>query len=474
MNKRTRDYFEKLNASKNPGSARLAELPPAEVDFVPGFPGLISRAQALAENLELRIPRWDDYSTDPSNPDTIRVYIKPVDDSEYGLPFISFQYSFDAALPEAFATVNIARGRRPPGHWDIKYDVFIVRIPNLSESDPMLLIVDTDAPYATSPDNPPAPMLPAGLTPPIEAADFPAAPDDRLLFTFPDYVAFGRAPGDTVRAFYNGSDTPYLVDWPVTGALNFPLSKAEVEAGPDGFIRIRYQLVDAAGNPSQLSTSLQLDVALMPRPADLKQPLISRAFPGDNLFDRVDAFLDGGMLVGIPAYTNFQRGNDGDYFDITLTTSLGSRTLTDFPLGSNSFPVQVPIAFFILEALYGATVGNLQLTVTYVIKRRTVTYPPAPATIIDLNLHVVGPTPTNPPDLVNTDLLPALIKGVDASGVEGADNELLPEHANRPARVYITLWNEAPHRMLKISLFGSITREIWQPRSPSPRVRPAK
>ncbi|MBT2372379.1 hypothetical protein [Pseudomonas fluorescens] len=444
MNKKTRDYFAKLNAAKNPGSVRLAELPPGEVDFVPGFPGLIYREQALAENLELRIPRWEDYSTDPSNPDTVRVYIKPVDDSEYGSPFISFQFSFDATLPEAYATTNIARGRRPPGHWDIRYDVFIVRIPNLSESDPMRLIVDTDAPYSASPNNPPAPMPPAGLTPPIEAADFPAPPDDRLLFTFADYVAFGRAPGDTLRAYYNGSDTPYVVDWPVTDALNFPLPKGVVEAGPDGFITLRYELVDAAGNISRLSSSLQLDVALMPRPADVRQPLINRAFPGDNLFDRVDASLDSGMLVGIPAYTNFQRGNDGDYFDVTLSTSLGSRTVPNFPLGSNSFPVQVPIPFFTLEELYGATVGNLSLTVTYVIKRRTVTYPPAPATIIDLNLHVVGPTPTNPPDLVNTDLLPALIKGVDAGGTEGADNELLPEHANRPARVYITLWSEAP------------------------------
>lgn len=283
MNKKTRDYFAKLNAAKNPPPAVLAELEAPEFDFVPGFPGLIYREQALAENMELRLPRWEDFSTDPSNPDTVRVYIKPADDAEYGDPFITFQFSFDATLPQAFATTNIVRGRRPPGFWDIKYEVFIVRIPNLSESDPTRLIVDTEAPYASSPSNPPAAILPAGVTPPIDLTDFPAPPNDRLFFSIPDYVAHGRAPGDTLRLYYNGSDTPYApnppstdVDWPVTD-LRFPLPKSVVEAGPDGFNTLRYELLDVARNVSRLSSTLSFDVALMPGPRNLRKSEAKRS-----------------------------------------------------------------------------------------------------------------------------------------------------------------------------------------------------
>ena len=450
MNKKTRDYFARLNSVVSPSAVVLSQLEAPEVDSVPGFPGLLSREQALSQDLELRMPRWEDYSVSAAAPDTVRVYIKPVDDAEYGEPFLTFTFNFDATLPQAYATANIARGRRPPGHWDIKYEVYIRRADNLSESTEMLLIVDTDAPYASSPNLPPAPILPAGLTLPIEEADFPAPPNDRLFFSIPDYVAQGRAPGDRLRIFYTDSDTPYApdppstdVDWPVTD-LRFPLPKSVVEGGPDAFNTLRYQLLDAAGNPSQLSSSLRVDVALLPAPANLKQPLIGRAFPGDNRFDRADAAIDQGMIVRVPEYDNPQRENDGDVIDIQFSTSIASATLENTPLGNTNFPLAVDVPFHILQTLYGASTGDLLLTVTYIIKRRSKTYGPAPSTIINLNLHVVGPTPTNPPDQTNTDLYPVVIKGVDPSGTEGADNELLPEHANRPANMHITLWDEAP------------------------------
>ncbi|GLH49354.1 hypothetical protein [Pseudomonas lactis] len=451
MDKKTRDYFAKLNPDGESPPAILSELPPAVFDIVPGYPGLIYREQALAEQMELRIPRWEDYSSDPALPDIVYVFIKPVDDAEYEGPFLTFEHNFDATLPELFVTTNIARGRRPPGHWDIKYEVYIRRVPNLSESFSTRLIVDTEAPYAKSPILfPPPPIVPAGVTLPIDEADFPAAPNDRLFLSIPDYVADGREPGDTIRAFYNDSDTPYAVDtassdvdWPVTD-LRFPLPKSVVEAGPDGYVAIRYQLLDAARNPSQLSSALRLDVALLSAPTNLKQPLIGRAFPGDNLFDRVDASIDQGMIVRISEYQHFERGNDGDIFDLTLSTSIATETIPGTSLGSTSFPVPITVPIHILQRLYGASTGDLPLTVTYVVRRRSVTYPAAPSTVINLNLHVVGPAPTNPPDLTNADLYPVVIKGVDAGGVEGNDNELLPAHANRPANAHITLWDASP------------------------------
>ncbi|WP_262381273.1 MULTISPECIES: hypothetical protein [unclassified Pseudomonas] len=84
------------------------------------------------------------------------------------------------------------------------------------------------------------------------------------------------------------------------------------------------------------------------------------------------------------------------------------------------------------------------MTVSYAVKRRSVSYPSTLTATTDLDLFVVGPTNPDEPDLVNPDLNPVVVRGEDATGVEGPPNELLPEHANRPANAYITLWDKPP------------------------------
>lgn len=60
---------------------------------VSGFPGLINRNTALKETMEFLIPRWDDFSTDPSFPDTVSVWMWPLDDPRPADPFTTFTVS---------------------------------------------------------------------------------------------------------------------------------------------------------------------------------------------------------------------------------------------------------------------------------------------------------------------------------------------------------------------------------------------
>ncbi|SDU94006.1 hypothetical protein [Pseudomonas mucidolens] len=415
---------------------------------VEGFPGLISREFAAAEEMDFVMPRWEDFSTDPARPDKVWLYIKPDDEIDFGEPFLSFSVS---SPPATGILGNIDLARRAPGIHRVKYKVEVTNLGNISESDPQLLIVDLTPPYDGLPGPIPAPVPPADLPPSVDISYFQSQTDQSAWFTIPDYVAHGRAPGNRLQLYYGNSDYPYPpvagnpeTFWLLDADLKFPLPLVVVQALGDGLQSLRYEIYDAAGNPSRRSAKFDLDIGLSPAPTDFQLPIIDHAVPGDKLIDRADVVKEDGMRVRIPEYQNFQRGADGDEIIVTLTTSVGAQTLPAQALGDNAFPVEVHTGYSTLEDLYGATVGLLQLTVSYVIKRRSVTYPSGLTTDTDLDLFVVGPTPTDPTDPVNHDLLPVVVRGTDAGGIEGPDNELNPEHATRPANARITLWSAAP------------------------------
>ncbi|WP_339531239.1 hypothetical protein [Pseudomonas mucidolens] len=448
-----RETLEAIRNFQNERKANPVADPPPLPDGklegeVAGFPGLISRETALAEEMEFLLPRWMDFSTDPLIPDDVRVWIKPFDNADWGDAFISFQVTSPAATG---VPVNIARARRAPGKHLLKYEVHVKSVDNLSESLKQLLIVDLTPPYSTLPGPIPPPVPPADLPDSVDLAYFQSQTDQSAWFTIPDYTAYDSAPGDRLLLYYGNADYPYP---PVTGNsetfwlldadLKFPLPLAVVEALADGLQSLRYEIYDAAGNPSRRSARFDLDIGLSPAPTNFKKPLIEHAVPGDGLIDRADVALKNGMEVLIPEYEHFLRGANGDEIIVTLTTSLDTQTLPAQALGDNVFPVQVHANYLTLEKLYGATVGVLPLTVSYVIRRRSVTYPSALTTDTGLDLFVVGPTPTDPTDPVNHDLLPVVVTGTDAGGIEGPPNELNPEHATRPANARITLWSAAP------------------------------
>lgn len=447
MKKKTLDAIQCFKNSRraNPGTFALEDG--KLEDEVDGFPGLLTRTASLAEITKFIVPRPVDFSTDPDEPDIFSIWIKPNDAADFGDPFMTQSVS---SLPATGLPVDIARARRAPGIHQIKYSFFIFKVGNVTESLPQLLIADLEAPYSSLIGPIPAPIPPSDLPPSVGSDYFMSKPDESAIFTLPDYSGQGQAPGDQALLYFANSDDPYPpVDgspnlfWPIPADRSFPLPLSVVQSHPDGLRSLRYVIVDASGNETKLSASFNFDVSLFPKPSNFKKPTIALADPGDGVTDRADAIALKGLDIGIPVYDNVLRADDE--VSVTFTTSLGSYTEPDFPVGSASFPITVHIEYAELAALYGATVGPLLLTVSYSIKRRTVTYPAILTAQTDLNLWVVGPTPDpDNPSLINPDLKPVRVIGVDFLGQEGDDNELTPEHATRDAILRIELWDKPP------------------------------
>ncbi|MEN5151927.1 hypothetical protein [Pseudomonas orientalis] len=445
MKRQTLDAIRNFQNERKANPDVLA-FPDAKLEGeVPGFPGLITKSVALSEDMMVTIPRPDDFSTNPLEPDVYTLWVQPNDEADWVNPIIVPAANVSATGLE----INVVRGRRPVGINKLKYAIEVFNLGNKTESNPQLLIIDLEAPYESWVGTIPAPIPPADLPDSVDADYFLSKPNETAIFTFPDYVGQGKAPGDRALLYFANSDEPYLPVpgdpnpfWTIPADLSLPLPLSVVQAHPDALHSLRYVIVDAAGNESRLSGAFYLDVSLFPKPGNFKAPTIDLAVPGDGLINRADVAALNGAIVRIPLYDNVLRAND--MLSITLTTSAGSKPLPDFPVGSAIFPVPVHVDYATLVALYGATVGLLQLTVSYAVKRRSVSYPAGLTATTDLDLFVVGPTPDGP-DPINTKLNPVRVIGVRLDGSEGPDdNQLTPAHASRDAIARIRLWDEPP------------------------------
>ncbi|AZF47411.1 hypothetical protein [Pseudomonas sp. R2-7-07] len=445
MKRQTLDAIRNFQNERKANPSLLA-LPDARLEGeVPGFPGLISKSVALAEDMMVSIPRPDDFSTNPLEPDVYTLWVQPNDQADWANPIIVPA----ANVPATGLEINVVRGRRPVGINKLKYRIDVFSVGNSTESSPQLLIIDLEPPYASWVGTIPAPVPPVDLPESVDADYFLSKPNQTAIFRFPDYVGQGKAPGDRALLYFANSDEPYLPVpgnpdpfWTIPADLSLPLPLSVVQNHPDALHSLRYVIVDAAGNESRLSGAFNLDVSLFPRPGNFREPTIDLAVPGDGLINRADVAALNGAIVRIPQYDNVLRADDE--LIITLTTSLGTQTLPGFPVGSAIFPIPVHVDYATLVALYGATLGLLPLTVSYAVKRRSVSYPAGLTATTDLDLFVVGPTPEGP-DPINTKLNPVRVIGVRLDGTEGPDdNQLTPAHASRDAIARIRLWDEPP------------------------------
>lgn len=445
MKKKTLDTIRCFENSRR-ANPSISALPDGTLqDEVLGFPGLIQRSRALSEDLAFTIPLPTDASTDPNEPDTYRIWIKPNDAAEFGEPFLT---TSESSVPAPGLKVNISLARRGLGVHQIKYEIFVFKVGNPTESLPQLMIIDLTPVYASWVGTIPAPIPPAGFPASVGSDYFTGLPNQSAIFKIPDYSSQGQAPGDKALLYFAGSDDPYPpivgdsnVLWPIPADGSFPLPLSVVQGHPDGLSSLRYVIVDAAGNESKLSGSFNFDVSLFPKPTNFKPLTIDLAVPGDGLTNRDDVAALNGMIVRVPGYDNVLRADDK--LLVKLTTSLGSHDVPEFPVSSATFPIPVPVDYLTLVALYGATVGLLPLTVSYAVKRRTVIYPAGLTATTNLDLDVVGPTPGGP-DPINNKLNSVRVFGKDFLGAEGPENELTPDHATRPAIARIKLWSDPP------------------------------
>ena len=400
-------------------------------------PGLISRAVADQEFLEVRVALWIPTPTSPVLADTLDVHIDDIGDFQSGR-IISEPVFFTPPFPTHYI-VRIARRFLTEGEHHISYRVIQSSL-NDSGSFQAPLIIDRTAPYDSVPDGPRRLTLPAGWPGSITQPYMDANPGG-IPFGIPDYVAEGAKPGDRWLLFTENSDSAEPVaEGPVFPDMQVRFTQALADLG-DGLKKLVYRLVDAAGNRSEPSFELPITVSLNPAPT-LGQAGVRDAISligvGDRLIDRADTAASSGMFVIIPSYVDADR--TADAFLVRLTTANGVREIGPYPLGGSPFPYNFHIDFPTLVALYGTSTGAINLRVEYAVGRHGVLHwVPAP-TDIELELEVGGPINPWEPDLVNPNLPLPVLTGRGS----GLTNELNELDAEKDADVVVRLWSAMP------------------------------
>ena len=400
-------------------------------------PGLISRAVADQEFLEVRVALWIPTPTSPVLADTLDVHIDDIGDFQSGR-ISSEPVFFTPPFPTHYI-VRIARRFLTEGEHHISYRVIQSSL-NDSGSFQAPLIIDRTAPYDSVPDGPRRLTLPAGWPGSITQPYMDANPGG-IPFGIPDYVAEGAKPGDRWLLFTENSDSAEPVaEGPVFPDMQVRFTQALANLG-DGLKKLVYRLVDAAGNRSEPSFELPITVSLNPAPT-LGQAGVRDAISligvGDRLIDRADTAASSGMFVIIPSYVDADR--TADAFSVRLTTANGVREIGPYPLGGSPFPYNFHIDFPTLVALYGTSTGAINLRVEYAVGRHGVLHwVPAP-TDIELELEVGGPINPWEPDLVNPNLPLPVLTGRGS----GLTNELNELDAEMDADVVVRLWSAMP------------------------------
>lgn len=398
------------------------------------YPGLVSREIADKNFLEVEIPVWSPASTIAARPDTLDIHLDDIGDFQSGR-ISSEPIFFTSPIPTTHM-VNIARRFLTEGTHTLSYRVISFG-GNDSGSSEAPLVIDRTAPYDSIPDGPRRLTLPPGWTGSITQALLDANPGG-VPFGIPAYDAEGAHPGDRWRLYYGDSLT-VIAEGAVLPdrAVLFTQAMADTADGPR---RLVYRLVDVAGNISDKSFELPINVALKPAPT-LTPPgvrdAISLTGVGDRLFDRADAAASSGMFVIIP---NYDADRSLDQFVVRLTTLHGFRDVGPYPLGGSPLPFNFPVDFATCLALYGTSSGPINLRVEYAVNRGGTLYWVPTATNIDIELEVGGPVNPWDPEPTNPNLPLPVLTGRGS----GLTNELNDEDANMDADVVVTLWSAAP------------------------------
>ena len=374
---------------------QISALPaPEVVGVIPDYDGLLP-AEKLQENLKIKIQKWDSGTGfEPGDNDRVILRLKDAggviqytSNTDYSLPLD------DAAFP---TTVEIPVAEIPAqGVYSVEYTVRLWN-GNPTDSDPSPIIIDRQPPYF----NPGHPATPAAIILPVEVVtdQYLADNGNELVCTLPDYPS-DRARGDQVSV-YLGLELPENIDVvPVVGPIDVPddlkihIPAAEIQTRQDGNNYILYWLNDKAGNFSDISAPISIDVQLGPMPDDLKQPEV----PLGPLITRADALEP--VTVEIPAFTGAEK--------VTIKALWGGTALSELRPGpSPAFPLVIQVPWSTLKAEYDfAGAAEQPVRVSYQAWRGSLPFPVTGPLFEDVqvDLSVVGPV--NPdPDPVNPNL----------------------------------------------------------------------
>ncbi|WP_025109931.1 hypothetical protein [Pseudomonas sp. H1h] len=318
---------------------------------------------------------------------------------------------------------------------------------NQLSSDVVQFFIDRTAPWQAKPTqtgpNPGA--TPGAKSVPL--VTFPNAPgvgttiDDEFAANNPNglkvaidttYSNFQTTDRLTLYAAGTRTDPPAVAPiWdapiPVSGEVEVPLHV--LRAVITGRVQIWFRLTDVSGNFSSWSVNYR-NVLFLPLPI-LASPIIPLA-ERDNLIDLPDVRL--GVTVMVLRPTN------------TLNTDIvslqwGSQTAQDRSFGSDS-SVTFVISWATLSAEYflnqTGTNFEVPVIVTADLLRGGISISTS-SKLINTDYSVVGNPypidPVNPPDEVNPELKPLIVRGQPPV----VDNLLGPQDVNQTATIYIDL-----------------------------------
>jgi hypothetical protein len=227
--------------------------------------------------------------------------------------------------------------------------------------------------------------------------------DTNPEFTFEVLPYDDWESGDGVRYWFT-QDNP-ADNGPPLNTLPIPAGGLEIDlpntffANPDvldGIWFFVYQLIDGAGNVSELSRT---EGRILKRSNGLiLTPLIIRENTPDGLIDIPE--WEANVVVAIPAYA-YQPGDH-------VTIRWGSQSHGPIPLnGVFDFDITLPNQLILDE--FGTSTEAVTTSATYEIHQNGGTDRPPTATDIDVNLWAPGPTPPLPgeenPDLGEVELM---------------------------------------------------------------------
>ncbi|WP_053157427.1 hypothetical protein [Pseudomonas sp. Pf153] len=297
--------------------------------------------------------------------------------------------------------------------------------------------IDKTKPYQVK--TPASDFSPDGVTFP---ADLPQTQeiDDEYISNHPNGIEitltlapFNAEATDKVDIYWGDvSDpayfsTPIMSDVPVPPDGKITMTIDIFENSQEGVNTLRFIMTDLAGNVSRPSKAVQRTVRRLPPPVSVP-PVVPLAdgTDGDTLINLADCNQGVTVEIEVP--------QPSVYNDIIQATWQG-RDLPPVRVENNTLLV-LPVDYeTIIKPAYGATDGEVDTTVSYVMLRGSGDVVAQNQTTIQVDISYPGPVNPDDPDEVNPALnLPRLVSS------QNVNNVLDDNDYGEPADIYIQLW----------------------------------
>ncbi|KJV24943.1 hypothetical protein [Luteibacter yeojuensis] len=250
-----------------------------------------------------------------------------------------------------------------------------------------------------------------------------------LAIRIPSYEGFNY--GDKIRGIVDDEIDTFEAEVPFghTGKIDAGVTEALIAKAGDGRVAFKYKITDRAGNESQPSNALWLQVAL--KGAENLEAVQVPAYDDDDdsdggtqLIDLADATNKDGVAVVIPWSDDFQPGD-------TLALFWGNSPVTPYTLTAGDADAEDDITIGVMfpaiyeEWTYTAKDDDqiVPADVLYHLKRGNIDLGTSPRKTVDVNVYQVGGGDPDPEEPGNQNLQwPSLVAASGARDkVEGDD-----------------------------------------------------